>query len=115
MLCIFKFSLKGPTVQSLMRYHWSKMGFHEGYAGYFTFPEGRGTETVPAHIYVDLSIQKDFVLYSGITFGLRLNVTNLLNSQTPLSYMNGIGSLLYGEVYGRQFPRWFQIQALLKF
>ena len=96
-------------------YHWSRMGFHTGYARYFTFPEGRGTETAPAHTYVDLSIQKDFPIKSGLTLGLRLNVTNLLNSQVPLSYMNGIGSLLEGEIYGRQFPRWFQIQVLMRF
>jgi len=96
-------------------YYWSIKGIQPDYGQYWSFPHGRGTETTPAHSYVDLSIQKDFALIGGTTLGLRLNITNLLNSQKPISYMDGEGSSLFGQVYGRQFPRWFQLQALLRF
>ncbi len=96
-------------------YHWSIWGFQPGYGWYFTFPYGRGTEKLPTHTYVDLSIQKDFVLLQGISLGLRVNTTNLFNSQRPVSYYNAEGTDLFREVYGRQYPRWIQFQILLKF
>ncbi len=96
-------------------YHWSIKGIQPDYGQYWAFPHGRGTETTPAHSYVDFSLQKDFSLLSGVVLGLRINVTNLFNSQKPISYMDGEGSPLFGEIYGRQFPRWVQIQALLRF
>jgi len=96
-------------------YHWSIWGFQPGYGVYLTFPHGRGTETLPTHTYVDLSLQKDFRISSGMTFGLRVNVQNLFNSQKPVSYGSGEGSPLFGMVYGRQFPRWIQLQAIFRF
>jgi len=96
-------------------YHWSIKGLQPQFKQYYTFPHGRGTEVAPAHSFVDLSVQKDFTLLSGVILGLRLNVNNLLNSQTPISYMNGEGSAVFGQVYGRQFPRWVQLQAILRF
>lgn len=96
-------------------YHWSIWGFQPGYGVYLTFPHGRGTELIPTHTYVDLSIEKDFKLTSGTTFGLRVNITNLFNSQRPISYGSGEGTPLFGQVWGRQYPRWVQFQASLKF
>ena len=96
-------------------YHWSIWGFQPGYGVYLTFPHGRGTETLPTHTYVDLSVEKDFVIRDGMTFGLRVNVQNLFNSQKPVSYGNGEGSPLFGKVYGRQFPRWIQFQVIFRF
>jgi len=82
---------------------------------YLTFPHGRGTEIVPTHTYVDLSVEKDFKLLTGTTFGLRLNITNLFNSQRPISYGSGEGSTLFRQVWGRQYPRWVQLQASFRF
>ncbi len=96
-------------------YHWSIWGLQPAYGLYMTFPHGRGTEIVPTHAYVDLSIEKDFKIVAGTTFGLRLNVTNLFNSQRPISYGSGEGSALFGQVWGRQYPRWIQLQASFRF
>jgi hypothetical protein len=96
-------------------YYWSIRGIQADYGQYWTFPHGRGTEKAPAHSYFDLSVQKDFALPGGVVLGLRVNATNLFNSQEAISFMNGEGSVLFGQVFGRQYPRWFQLQALLRF
>ena len=96
-------------------YHWSIWGLQWGYESYVALPYGRGTETIPTHTYVDLSIEKDFKLTSGTTLGLRINVANLFNSQRPISYASGEGSLIFRQVWGRQYPRWVQLQANIKF
>ncbi len=98
----------------LSGYHWEKKGFQDLYGDFLTFPEGRGVRTTPGHAYVDLSVQKDFVLPQGFAVGLRLNVYNLLNSQTAVSYVRA-DTILFGEVYGRQEPRWLQFHVMLKF
>jgi hypothetical protein len=109
----------GITVSSSFElysgYHWSIWGFQPGYGVYLTFPHGRGTEKVPAHTYVDLAIQKDFPIRAGLNVGLRLNVTNLFNSQRPVSYGSGEDTPLFRQVWGRQFPRWLQFQLLVRF
>ena len=96
-------------------YRWSIHGFHEAYGFYGTFPYTRGTEKYPAHAYVDLTVQKDLQLASGLTMGLRVNINNLFNSQQVVSIANGEGSAIYGQVWGRQFPRWVQFQVMLRF
>jgi len=104
-----------PVFEFSSGYHYSMRGWSEGYGAYITFPNGRGTEIAPAHTYVDLSVQKDFVLPKGIRLGLRVNITNLLNTQRPLSYVNSEGSLLSGQIFSRQYPRLLQLQLLLEF
>jgi hypothetical protein len=96
-------------------YHWSIRTNIPAYTSDFGFAYGRGKEVAPAHTYIDLSLQKDFALFNKMTIGLRANIQNLLNSQKPLSYMNSETSVLFGQVYGRQSPRWFQFQVLMKF
>ena len=98
----------------LSGYHWEKKGLSSGYGDYFLFPEGRGVRTTPGHAYVDLSVQKDFILPQGFTIGLRLNVYNLLNSQTVVSYVRA-DTALFGDVWGRQEPRWLQLHVMFKF
>jgi hypothetical protein len=93
-------------------YHWSIRTLQEAYGAYLNFGHGRGTEKLPADVYVDLSIQKDFPLTRGMNIGLRLNINNILNSQQPVFYMNAEGTPLYGQIYGRQAPRWAQLQLL---
>ncbi|UCE22331.1 MAG: TonB-dependent receptor [Candidatus Aminicenantes bacterium] len=101
-------------VEYLSGYHWEKKGFSAGYGDYYLFPEGRGGRTTPAHVYVDLSVEKDFPLSQGLTLGVRLNIFNLLNSQRPISFVKA-DTVLFGEVWGRQLPRWMQFQVTLKF
>ena len=48
---------------------------------------------------------------SGMTLGLRVNVANLFNSQSVVSYGSGEGSTFFRQAYGRQYPRWVQLQA----
>jgi len=98
----------------LSGYHWEKKGFQEIYGDFLTFPEGRGVRTTPGHAYVDLSVQKEFALPQGFSIGLRLNVYNLLNSQTAISYVRA-DTPLFEKVYGRQEPRWLQFHVMLKF
>jgi len=100
-------------IEYLSGYHWEKKGFQGLYGDYLTFPEGRGVRTTPAHFYLDLSAQKDFVLANRFTIGLRLNAKNVLNSQKPISYIRADNDL-FGEVWGRQVPRWLQFQVMFR-
>jgi hypothetical protein len=88
--------------------------FSRSYIGYYTYPEGRGGRTTPAHMYVDLSIEKDFVLPGRFVIALSLNVYNLFNSQRPISFIKGDADL-FGQVWGRQMPCWLQLKAALRF
>ncbi len=101
-------------VEYLSGYHWEKKGLSAGYGDYYLFPEGRGGRTTPSHVYVDLSVERDIPLSHGLALGLRLNVFNLLNSQRPISFVKA-DTVLFGEVWGRQLPRWMQVQVTLKF
>jgi len=101
-------------IEYLSGYHWEKKGLAAAFGGHFTFPEGRGGRTTPAHMYVDLSIEKDVVLRRGFVVGLGLNAYNLLNSQRPISFVKE-DTELFGQVWGRQLPRWFQFKAALRF
>lgn len=100
-------------IEYLSGYHWEKKGL-SGYGDYYLFPEGRGGRTTPAHVYVDLSVEKDVALSQGLALGLRLNIFNLLNSQRPISFVKA-DTALFGDVWGRQLPRWMQFQVTLKF
>jgi len=98
----------------LSGYHWEKRGLIQGYAMYSAFIEGRGARTTPAHAYLDLAAEKEISLGRGKSLGLGFNIYNLLNSQKPVSYIHeDIG--LFGEVWGRQLPRWFQFKLTLRF
>jgi len=101
-------------IEYLSGYHWEKKGLYQAFGLYFTFPEGRGGRTTPAHMYMDLSIEKDFVLRRGFVLGLGLNVYNLLNSQRPISFVKE-DTELFGQVWGRQLPRWLQFKFTMKF
>ena len=102
------------NIEYLSGYHWEKRGWVAGFLCFSAFPEGRGVRTTPPHAYVDLLIQKDFRLSGGIILNLGLNVYNLLNSQQPVSFLQGDNSL-FGQVWARQLPRWTQIKASLRF
>jgi hypothetical protein len=102
------------AIEYLSGYHWEKKGFSEGYGDYYLFPEGRGGRTTPAHMYVDLSVEKDFALPRDFILVFRLNAFNILNSQRPVSFVKA-DTALFGEVWGRQEPFWLQLQAILRF
>ena len=103
-----------PGMEWLSGYHWEMKGWCSGYGQYFTFPEGRGTRTTPAHAYLDLAVAKDFNLGRGISFAAGVNVYNLLNSQRPVSYVKE-DTELFGQVWARQLPRWVQLTAAVRF
>jgi hypothetical protein len=65
-------------------------------------------------MYVDLNIEKEIRLKKGMTFGLGLDVYNLLNSQRPVSFMREDNEL-FGQVWGRQLPRWAQFKFRVRF
>ncbi len=100
-------------------YPWEKLGYVPFFGGYYSFPEGRGIRTTPAHTYLDLSLEKSFALansgaFSGAAISIRLDVFNLFNSQQPLSYVKE-NIPLFGEVWGRQQPRQARLSAKIKF
>jgi hypothetical protein len=106
--------LVSANVEHLSGYHWEKKGWSEGYGTYLTFPEGRGGRTTPAHMYLDFSVEKNVQLKQGITLGLGLNAFNLLNSQTPVSFVKDDNSL-FGKAWARQLPRWLQFKVMVRF
>ena len=101
------------SIEYLSGYHWEKKGWSE-LGAYITFPEGRGGRTTPPHMYMDLLIEKEFRLRSGMTLGIGANIYNIMNSQRPVSYVKN-DNTLFGEVWARQLPRWTQIKAALRF
>lgn len=97
-------------------YYWEKLGFVPYFGGYYSFPEGRGTQESPAHSYLDIGIEKEFALQSlglleNMSLILRLDVFNLLNSQEPISFIKE-DIPIFGEVWGRQQPR--QVRFMIK-
>ena len=100
-------------------YYWEKLGYVPGFGGYYAFPEGRGTRETSAHSYVDLSLEKSFAVpvkgfLKDASLSVRLDVFNLLNSQTPISYVKE-DVPIFGSIWGRQQPRQARISAKLKF
>ena len=101
-------------IEYLSGYHWEKRGWSDFGGSYMRFPEGRGVRTTPAHMYVDFAIERDIVLKQGFVLALGLNAYNLLNGQKPVSYVKE-DTDLFGQVWGRQLPRWVQFKAALRF
>jgi hypothetical protein len=88
----------------LSGYFWQKLGYVPYFGVYFRFPEGRGVRETPGHSYLDLGLQKTVNLPGRMAVSLRLDFLNVLNSQTPISYVQeDIPS--FGEIWGRQQPR----------
>jgi hypothetical protein len=101
------------AIQYLSGYYWEKKGFSTSSGSFSTFPEGRGSRTTPAHMYLDLAVEKELAL-KGVRLNVGMNVYNLLNSQNPVSYVKE-DTTLFGEVWGRQLPRWIQVKVRLRF
>ena len=102
----------------LSGYYWQKLGFVPFIGGYYSFPEGRGTRTTPGLSYLDLSVEKSFPsikfsLLRKAAVSLRFDVFNLINSQTPISYvMEDIP--IFGQVWARQLPRQARLSIKVK-
>ena len=109
-----KFLLCSAGLEYLSGYHWEKKGLSSATAVYILFPEGRGTRTTPGHWYLDILAEKDFFLSGGMRIVLGLNVFNLLNSQKPVSFIKE-DTVQFGEVWGRQLPRWLQLKLAFRF
>ena len=105
--------LLSTAVEYISGYPWQKLGFNDLYGGYYNFVEGRGVRTTPAHVYVDFILEKDFHLRKGMAIGLRVNANNVFNSQKATALVQE-DSTLFGQIYGRQDPRWVQFQILFK-
>jgi hypothetical protein len=100
-------------------YPWEKLGYVPFFGGYYAFPEGRGTRKTPSHSYLDISVEKDFYLRKlglpqDLALSLRFDVFNLLNSQTPISYVKE-NIPIFGHVWGRQQPRQARVMIKVKF
>jgi hypothetical protein len=102
------------AIEYLSGYHWEKKGLYRAAGLYFTFPEGRGVRTTPAHMYLDLSVEKDITLKKGLTLAVGVNVYNLFNSQRPVSFVKE-DTELFGQVWGRQLPLWLQFKLAFRF
>jgi hypothetical protein len=101
----------------LSGYPWEKLGYVPFFGGYYSYPEGRGTQTTPAHAFLDLSFEKSFALGRLPLFGdsglrIRADMFNLLNSQRPVSFVKE-DIPVFGSVWGRQQPR--QARVMLSF
>ncbi|MFW6124032.1 MAG: TonB-dependent receptor [Acidobacteriota bacterium] len=99
-------------------YYWEKLGYVPYFGGYYSFPETRGSRKTPAHHYLDFGIEKELDFKNlGLSFPvssvLRLDVLNVLNSQTPLSYVKE-DIPIFGEVWGRQQPRQARVTFKIK-
>lgn len=99
-------------------YYWEKLGYVPFFGGYYSFPETRGTQKSPSHIYFDLGVEKEIFLNSlnlPETMGLtvRLDLLNLFNSQRPISFVKE-DIPLFGEVWGRQQPRQARVMVRLR-
>ena len=90
-------------------YYWEKLGYVPFFKGYYSFPDGRGTRKTPGHSYLDLGVEKTFVLnkagfFRSMRITVHFDLLNILNSQTPLSYVKE-NTLIFGQIWGRQQPR----------
>jgi len=102
------------AAEYLSGYHWEKKGLSPASGLFFTFPEGRGIRTTPPHLYLDLAVEKEFVLSRGLRLGVGVNAYNLLDSQRPVSFVKE-DTELFGAVWARQLPRWVQFKIMLRF
>jgi hypothetical protein len=91
---------------------WQKRGYVSLYGDYYAFPEGRGSRFMPPVNYIDLHLQAEQELKNERSVALTLEVFNLADFITPISYVENDNDT-FGMVYYRQAPR--SIQASLEF
>lgn len=103
----------------LSGYHWEKLGYVPFFGGYYSFPEGRGTRSTPPHSYLDIGLEKAFRLAGlglpqGFALSIRVDVFNLFDSQTAISYIKE-NIPIFGQIWGRQQPRQARVMIKIKF
>ena len=106
------------AVEWISGYYWEKLGYVPFFDGFYAFPEGRGSQTTPSHLFVDLGIEKEFSLGSiglpqTMAIDLRIDILNILNSQRPISYVKE-DIPIFGQIWGRQQPRQARIMIRIK-
>jgi len=93
-------------------YYWEKLGYVPFFGGYYSFPEGRGSQKTPSHYYLDFALEREFHLLREMTFSVKSEIFNLLNSQKPISYVKE-DIPIFGQVWGRQQPRQARVMVKL--
>jgi hypothetical protein len=63
---------------------------------------------------MDLLVEKEITLKEGLILAVGINVYNLFNSQRPISFVKE-DTELFGQVWGRQLPRWLQFKLAFRF
>lgn len=91
---------------------WQKRGYVTNYQDYSAFPEGRGTRFMPPANYIDLRIAQELEFGHRYSAELALNVYNLADFQTPITYYENDDEN-FGLTLYRQEPR--SVEAQLKF
>ena len=104
-----------PTaIEYLSGYHWQKLGLARNSTAATTISSKAAERERHRRMFMSTSPRrKDFHLGNGMSIGLRLNANNVFNSQKPTSLVRKT-TVLFGQVYGRQDPRWLQFQVLFK-
>jgi hypothetical protein len=102
------------TLQYVDGYYYTRKGYQPVYAGYFTFPEGRGSRTTDATYWLDLSLARNFKFGNRHNVALRVDAFNLFNEQKAISVVEE-DTLSFETPYARQDPRAFQVGVQYKF
>lgn len=76
-------------------YHWQARGFQEAYGGYLSFPEGRGAREMPSIYWFDLSISKRFTIYKQQYLTAKLDIFNVTDNNTAVSYWQELNSATF--------------------
>ncbi len=83
---------------------WQKRGYTALYQDYYSFPEGRGSRFMPPVNYIDLHLAQDFDLKHGRSAEINLDVFNVADFQTPITYYEN-DNANFGLTLYRQEPR----------
>jgi len=89
---------------------WQKRGYVALYGDYFSFPEGRGSRTMPAVHYFDLRLAQDIKLHNDLKFQVSVDVFNAIDLQAPITYYEN-DDQNFGKTLYRQSPRSVRLGA----
>ena len=83
---------------------WEKRGYVSNYMEYFSFPQGRGSRTMPPVHYLDLSIAHTFTFTRHTSLSAQIDVFNPFNFDAPITYYEN-DDANFGLTMYRQAPR----------